>query len=59
MDDDSSTENLLRWNFAEAIDKDLLNAVPLTKGGYERKDKGQLPLSHPEIKRLADHNHRN
>jgi hypothetical protein len=59
MDDDSSTQNLLRWNFAEAIDKQMMTEVPLTKGGNKREDKGQLPLSHPEITRLADHNHRN
>jgi hypothetical protein len=59
MDDDSSTENILKWNFADALEAELISEIPLTAGGNKKTDKGQLPLTHPPIKRLADINHRN
>jgi hypothetical protein len=57
MDDDSSTENILKWNFAEALDAQLIDEIPKTACGGKKKDNGQLPLTHPPIIRLADHNH--
>ena len=59
MDDDSSTENILKWNFQAALDEGLITSIPLTAGGSKKVDNGQLPITHPVIKRLADHNHRN
>jgi hypothetical protein len=59
MDDDSSTENILKWNFKEAFDKELIASIPKTPSGGKKVDNGKLPLTHPPITRLADHNHRN
>ena len=59
MDDDSSTENILKWNFQEALDNQLIDKLPTTAIGGKKVDKGQLPLTHPPITRLADINHRN
>jgi hypothetical protein len=46
MDDDSSTENILYWNFAEALTAELIYEIPKTKGGNKKEDKGTLP-NHP------------
>jgi hypothetical protein len=43
MDDDSSTQNLLRWNFAEAISKNKMTTAPLTKGGEQERGQGSAP----------------
>ena len=59
MDDDSLTENILKWNFVEAYDADLIPCIPTTPAGNKKVDNGKLPLTHPAILRLADHNHRN
>jgi hypothetical protein len=58
MDDDSSTENILTWNFEEAIKEGMMTKAPLTAKGNKKSDNGQLPTTHPKITRLADHNHR-
>jgi hypothetical protein len=59
MDDDSSTENILKWNFVEAFEADMIPSIPKTPAGNKKVDNGKLPLTHPPILRLADHNHRN
>jgi hypothetical protein len=59
MDDDSSTQNLLTWNHEDAFAAKLISEIPLTNGGNKKSDKGKLPLRHPRITRVADHNHRN
>ncbi len=59
MDDDSTTENILKWNFQEAYEAGLIDNIPTTKSGGKKVDNGKLPLTHPAILRLADHNHRN
>jgi hypothetical protein len=59
MDDDSSTENILKWNFVDALEAKLIPSIPTTPAGNKKVDNGQLPLTHPPILRLADHNHRN
>jgi hypothetical protein len=59
MDGDSSTKNILSWNFQEAITEGLMTEAPETVKGNKKADKGQLPTSHPKIKRLAGHNHCN
>jgi hypothetical protein len=59
MDDDSSTENILKWNMQAAFDAKLIDAIPTTASGGKKVDNGQLPFSHPPIERLADINHRN
>jgi hypothetical protein len=59
MDDHSSTENILSWNFQEALDANFIDEIPLTPKGYKKVDSGKLPLTHPKITRKADHNHRN
>ena len=59
MDDNSSTENILKWNFAEALEARLIDAIPTTTCGGKKVDNGQLPLSHPPILHLTDHNHQN
>ena len=30
MDDDSSTENILKWNYVEALDARLITTIPTT-----------------------------
>jgi hypothetical protein len=59
MDDDSSTENILKWNYVDAFDAKLIDMIPTTPAGNKKVDNGKLPLTHPPILRLADHNHRN
>ena len=59
MDDDSSTENILKWNMQKALDERLITELPTTASGGKKVDKGQLPFTHPPINRLADINHRN
>jgi hypothetical protein len=59
MDDDSSTENILKWNFVEAFEADMIPSIPKTPAGNKKVDNGKLPLTHPPILRLANHNHRN
>ena len=49
MDDDSSTENILKWNFANALEARLIDVIPTTACGGKKVDSGQLPLSHPSI----------
>jgi hypothetical protein len=59
MDDDSTTQNILSWNFEEALTARLTNEIPKTTGGNKKSDKVKLPISHPKITRLANHNHWN
>ena len=59
MDDDSSTENILKWNMKKAFDAKIIDEIPTTACGGKKVDKGQLPFTHPPIVRLADINHRN
>jgi hypothetical protein len=59
MDNDSSTENILKWSFVETKRNLLIKEIPLTPAGNKKVDNGLLPLSHPPIKRLAGHHHRN
>jgi hypothetical protein len=59
MDNDSSTENILKWNFVEVLANKMIDEIPKTDKRYKKVDNGQLPLTHPAILRLADHNHRN
>jgi hypothetical protein len=59
MDDDSSTENILKWNFEEAYKLDMIPEIPKIPAGNKRVNNGQLPLTNPPILRLADPNHRN
>ncbi len=40
-------------------DKGLITKIPKTPAGNKKVDNGQLPVTHPPILRLADHNHRN
>ncbi len=41
MDDDSSTENTLKWvNFVEALEAGLINSIPKTVGGNKKEDEG-------------------
>jgi hypothetical protein len=58
MDDDSSSENIMRWNSKAALDAGLITCLPTTPAGNEKKSTGQLPLTHPEWTKLADPNHR-
>jgi hypothetical protein len=37
----------------------MIDEIPTTAKGYKKSDNGQLPLTHPAIKRLTNHNHRN
>jgi hypothetical protein len=59
MDDDSSTENILKWNFQEALNKQMITKLPTTPAGNKKVDNGKLPMTHSPILQLADHNHRN
>jgi hypothetical protein len=57
MDDDSSSANILQWDYEEAIKEGQLLTAPRTASGRKKESKGKLPLSHPEWTHLADHNH--
>jgi hypothetical protein len=59
MDDDRSTENILKWNFVEAFDARMIPSIPKTPAGNKKVNNDKLPLTHPPILCLADHNHRN
>jgi hypothetical protein len=58
MDDDSSSENILQWDYVEAMKTGQLTSIPKTKSGAKKANTGQLPLTHPQWQKLADHNHR-
>jgi hypothetical protein len=38
LDDNSSTENLLRWNFEKALTAGLIDVIPRMKGGKKKQD---------------------
>jgi hypothetical protein len=57
MDDNSSSQNILRWDYEEAIKAGKLTEFARTAGGKRKNNKGKLPLSHPPWTKLADHNH--
>jgi hypothetical protein len=57
MDNDSLTENSLKWNFVDALAEGLIMEIPKTPGGIKEIDKGQLSLTHPPILQLAAHIH--
>jgi hypothetical protein len=58
MDDNSSLMNILQWYYEAAIAEGILTHAPTTPGGNKKANKGQLPLTHPLWKKLADQNHR-
>jgi hypothetical protein len=46
-------------NLNVALAAKMISEIPKTKSGKNKVNKGQLPLSHPKIARLAHHNHCN
>jgi hypothetical protein len=57
MDDDSTTMNILQWDYDNAIEVGLMPEFPRTKTGRKKPNKGCLPVTHPQWTKLANHNH--
>ena len=47
MDDDSSTENILMWNFADTLEAELISEIPLTAGGNKKNRQGTTATDSP------------
>jgi hypothetical protein len=58
MDDDSSSANILQWDYEAAIKKGMLTKAPQTPAGRKKENVGRLPLEHPPWTHRADINHR-
>ena len=63
-DEDSTTRAKLSHNMAERVEAGTMTEaerryVPKVPGnlGPKKTDHGELPLDHPEIRKLSDHNH--
>jgi hypothetical protein len=58
MDNDSlSGANILQWDTDAAIVEGKLLLWPRMPAGKKKGNKGELLLSHPQWKKLANHNH--
>jgi hypothetical protein len=59
MDNNSLSKNILGRNLDTALAARLIDEYPRTKGGGKQKSTGQIPVTHPLWKKLANHNHCN
>jgi hypothetical protein len=57
-DNDLSTKKIICHSYANQLEKGIIDEYPRYENGEKKTDNGCLPIGHPAITWLANHNHR-